>query len=93
LTPNRAFAGGDEAAWPDQGTSGWQAPQAATLAPDTHEAPVQRLEPHGWSGIFIPEGVTEVWVRAHDLVDGYGGREVIVDLTVDSGPNFEVERR
>jgi hypothetical protein len=40
----------------------------------------------------IPEGVTEVRVRAHDIVDGYGGKEVVVDLTKSSGPNFEVER-
>ncbi len=32
-------------------------------------------------------------VRAHDLVDGYGGQEVVVDLSADSGPNFEVERQ
>jgi hypothetical protein len=31
-------------------------------------------------------------VRAHDLVDGFGGKEVLVDLTVDSGANFEVVR-
>jgi hypothetical protein len=44
------------------------------------------------SGIVIPPGVTQVRVRAHDLVDGYSGREVLVDLTVSSGPDFEVER-
>jgi len=26
------------------------------------------------------------------LVDGYGGHEVVVDLTVPSGPDFEVIR-
>jgi hypothetical protein len=43
-------------------------------------------------GIVIPPGVTQVRVRAHDLVDGYSRREVLVDLTVSSGPDFEVER-
>ena len=42
------------------------------------------------SGIVISEGVTQVQVRAHDLVDGYGGREVVVDLTVAQGQDFEV---
>jgi hypothetical protein len=42
--------------------------------------------------VIIPPDVTQVRVRAHDLVDGYGGREVLVDLTVSSGPDFEVER-
>jgi hypothetical protein len=36
--------------------------------------------------------VTQVRVRAHDLVDGYGWREVVVDLTAPSGPDFEVVR-
>jgi hypothetical protein len=59
------------------------------LHPHQNEQPFTRSQ----SGIAIPEGVTEVRVRAHDLVDGYGGREVVVDLTADSGPSFEVERR
>jgi hypothetical protein len=33
-----------------------------------------------------------VHVRAHDLVDGYGGREVVVDLDTHSGPDYEVVR-
>jgi hypothetical protein len=37
--------------------------------------------------------VTQVTVRAHDLVDGYGGRQVLVDLTVESGADFRVERQ
>ena len=58
------------------------------LHPHETEQPFTRSQ----SGIVIPEGVTQVRVRAHDLVDGYGGREVLVDLTVDSGPDFEVEQ-
>ncbi len=58
------------------------------LHPHENEQPFTRSQ----SGIDIPEGVTEVRVRAHDLVDGFGGQEVVVDLTAESGPNFEVER-
>jgi hypothetical protein len=59
------------------------------LHPHVNEQPFTRSQ----SGIVIPEGVTEVRVRAHDIVDGYGGQEVVVDLTKSSGPNFEVERQ
>jgi hypothetical protein len=58
------------------------------LHPHVEEQPFTRSQ----SGIAIPPDVTQVRVRAHDLVDGYGGREVLVDLTVSSGPDFEVER-
>lgn len=58
------------------------------LHPHENEQPFTRSQ----SGIEISEGVTEVRVRAHDLVDGFGGQEVVVDLTADSGPNFEVAR-
>jgi hypothetical protein len=58
------------------------------LHPHETEQPFTRSQ----SGIAIPDGVTRVRVRAHDLVDGWGGREVWVDLTVDGGEDFEVER-
>jgi hypothetical protein len=58
------------------------------LHPHENEQPFTRSQ----SGIAIPEGVTEVRVRAHDLVDGFGGQEVVVDLTAESGPNFQVVR-
>ncbi|MFO7742297.1 MAG: hypothetical protein R6X31_08295 [Anaerolineae bacterium] len=58
------------------------------LHPHVDEQPFTRSQ----SGIVIPEGVTEVRARAHDIVDGYGGEEIVVDLTETSGPNFEVER-
>ena len=57
------------------------------LHPHENEQPFTRSQ----SGIIIPEGVSQVSVRAHDLVDGFGGREVMVDLTIQSGPDFEVE--
>jgi len=58
------------------------------LHPHENEQPFTRSQ----GGIIIPEGVAEVRVRAHDLVDGFGGQEVVVDLTVDAGPNYEVVR-
>ncbi|NDJ77067.1 MAG: hypothetical protein GYB65_12500 [Chloroflexi bacterium] len=58
------------------------------LHPHVNEQPFTRAQ----SGLVIPDGVTDVIVRAHDLVDGWGGREVVVDLTVPSGPDFEVIR-
>jgi hypothetical protein len=58
------------------------------LHPHENEQPFTRSQ----SGVEVPDGVTQVRVRAHDLVDGYGGREVVVDLTVSSGLDFEVQR-
>jgi len=44
------------------------------------------------SGIEIPAGATQATVRAHDSRDGYGGREITVDLNVAAGPGFQVVR-
>ena len=88
--------------WDDY-ADGWDVltPDGTVLKPDP-ESPFTRLllHPHvdeqpftrSQSAIAIPEDVTEVRVRAHDLVDGFGGREVAVDLTVASGEGFEVVR-
>ncbi len=59
------------------------------LHPHENEQPFTRSQ----RGIVIPEGVNVVTVRAHDSVDGFGGREVQVDLEAGSGPDFEVERQ
>lgn len=59
------------------------------LHPHENEQPFTRSQ----SGLDIPEGVTQVTVRAHDIVDGFGGQEVVVDLTEETGENFEVERQ
>jgi hypothetical protein len=58
------------------------------LHPHETEQPFTRSQ----SGINIPTGVTQVRVRAHDIVDGFGGQEILIDLEKDSGPGFEVER-
>jgi hypothetical protein len=87
--------------WEDY-TDGWDVllPDGTVLKPDP-DAPFTRLllHPHvdeqpftrSQSGIVIPDNTTHVRVRAHDLVDGYGGREVVVDLTVTAGDSFAVE--
>jgi hypothetical protein len=54
--------------------------------PHVGEQPFRRSQ----SGLIIPAGVTWVRVRAHDMVDGWGGREIIVDLTATVGEGFEV---
>ena len=89
--------------WDDY-ADGWDVltPDGKVLKPDP-DSPFTRelLHPHvdeqpftrSQAGIVIPEGVTQVRVRAHDLVDGYGGREVVVDLTQDAGPDFEIEHQ
>jgi hypothetical protein len=56
--------------------------------PHVDEQPFTRSQ----RGIRIPEGVTQVRVRAHQKPGGFGGREVVVDLTRASGPDFEVVR-
>jgi len=88
--------------WEDY-ADGWDVltPDGTVLKPDP-DSPFTRLllHPHvdeqpftrSQSRIVVPPGVSQVRVRAHDLVDGYGGREVLVDLTIPSGPDFEVIR-
>ena len=58
------------------------------LHPHVNEQPFTRSQ----SGIVIPPGVTELRVRAHDIVNGYGGQEIIVDLEITNGDGYEVER-
>jgi len=88
--------------WDDY-ADGWDVvtPDGTVLKPDP-ASPFTRLllHPHeteqpftrSQSGIEIPEGMTRVIVRAHDLVDGFGGDEVEVDQTRGSGEGYQVER-
>lgn len=91
-----------DSGWEDY-ADGWDVvtPDGEVLKPDPDSAFTRLLlHPHegeqpftrSQSRIAIPSGTTQVRVRAHDLVDGYGGREVVVDLTAGAGPDFEVER-
>jgi TolB protein len=58
------------------------------LHPHETEQPFTRSQ----SGLEIPEGITTVTVRAHDIVDGWGGQTVTLDLTQEAGDGFEVRR-
>ncbi len=58
------------------------------LHPHVEEQPFTRSQ----GNISIPPQVTQVRVRAHDLIAGFGGQEVEVNLMQPSGPNFEVQR-
>ena len=58
------------------------------LHPHENEQPFTRSQ----SNIIIDPDVASVTVRAHDLVDGYGGKEVVVEMMNASGPDFEVVR-
>lgn len=59
------------------------------LHPHETEQPFTREQ----SGLTIPDDVTQVTVRAHCNVHGFGGREVVVDLTAEGGPDFQVEHQ
>jgi hypothetical protein len=59
------------------------------LHPHENEQPFTRSQ----GGIVLPPGIDRVRLRAHDLVDGWGGNEIMVHLTEPSGPGFEVEQR
>lgn len=92
----------EDKGWEDY-ADGWDVvlPDGSAIKPDP-ESPFTRLllHPHeneqpftrSQRGIEIPTGVETVTVRAHDLVDGFGGQEVAVDLSSESGQNFEVIR-
>lgn len=58
------------------------------LHPHEHQQPFTRSQ----SGLAIPADAKKVTVRAHDLVDGFGGREIVVDLEQSAGEGFRVER-
>ncbi len=57
--------------------------------PHVEEQPFTRSQ----SGIEIPAEVTTVMVRAKCNVHGFGGREVVLDLTSRGGEGYEVRRR
>ena len=88
--------------WDDY-ADGWDVvlPDGSVVKPDT-EVPFTRLlaHPHeteqpftrAQRNIVIPDSVASVTVRAHDIVDGFGGNEVVVDLNSAEGENFTVER-
>lgn len=56
--------------------------------PHDNEQPFTRSQ----SNIDLPSDMAEVVVRAKCNVHGFGGQEVLVDLTAAEGENFEVSR-
>jgi hypothetical protein len=88
--------------WDDY-ADGWDVvlPDGTVVKPDP-ESPFTRLllHPHeneqpftrSQSGVIVEPEINEVTVRAHDLVDGFGGRTVTVDLLREKGPDYEVQR-
>ncbi len=62
--------------WDVVGPNGTVLGERILLHPHENEQPFTR----SLGGVAIPEGVSEVIVRAHDKVDGLGGREMAVTL-------------
>ena len=59
----------------------------------THPHETEQPFTRSQSNIVIPETVTAVTVRAHDIVDGFGGLEVVVELeTAVTTDTYEVIR-
>ncbi|MEJ2757212.1 MAG: hypothetical protein P8046_01910 [Anaerolineales bacterium] len=85
------YADGWDVVLPD-GTVVKPDPEAAFTRVLTHPHENEQPFTRSQSGIMIPAEVNSVTVRAHDLVDGFGGREVVVYLNQPNGPNFSVER-
>ena len=56
--------------------------------PHVDEQPFTRTQ----ENVLLPAAVKTVTVRAHDLVDGYGGKEVKVNLEAEQGTGFKVVR-
>lgn len=75
-------------AWEVLAPDGMMLAKRVLTHPHVDEQPFTR----SMSGIEIPLEYEHVLVRAHDLVHGYGGAEVIVSLDSASGPGFEVRR-
>jgi len=57
--------------------------------PHVNEQPFTRTQ----KGLLIPKGTKKLRVRAHDKVHGFGGEEVVVDLSKRFGDNFTVRRQ
>ena len=57
--------------------------------PHDNEQPFTRSQ----SGINIPADHTRILVRARCNVHGFGGREILVDLSQKEGQDYQVQRR
>lgn len=57
------------------------------LHPHEAEQPFTRSQ----SNIIIPSNVTTVTVRAHDIVDGWGGQEITLNFEQSEGEGYTIE--
>ena len=58
------------------------------LHPHEHEQQFTRSQ----NGLHIPDGTKTLTVRAHDIVHGFGGKEIVIDLGTDDGPGYRITR-
>ncbi len=56
--------------------------------PHETEQPFTRSQ----GGLRVPENVRTLTVRAHDIVQGFGGQEIVMDLSSDRGPGYRITR-
>ncbi len=54
--------------------------------PHEQEQPFTRSQ----SGVQIPPEIATITVRAHDIVDGFGGKEIVIDLATRKGPGYTI---
>ena len=78
VTVRHADAGWEHYAdkWQVTGPDGTVLGERVLLHPHENEQPFTRSQ----GGIVIPEDVTTVTIRAHDLVHGWGGAELELEL-------------
>ena len=58
------------------------------LHPHENEQPFTRSQ----SGIVIPDGTAAITVRAKCTKHGYEGKQVKIDLTLDSGEDYSIKK-
>ena len=90
----------EDTGWEDY-ADGWDVllEDGTVLKPDP-ESPFTRLlaHPHvdeqpfirSQNNIRVPPGVSIIRVRAHELVEGYSGNEVVIDFSVSEGENYQI---
>lgn len=75
-------------AWRVVGSKGEIYGQRTLAHPHVTDMPFTR----SLAGVAIADGVTSVWVEAHDNKHGWSNDRVSVDLTVPKGDRFEVRQ-
>ncbi len=57
--------------------------------PHENEQPFTR----SLANVLVPEGVTEIFIEAHDKVHGWSKRKVKIDLKKDKGDRYQIRRK